>query len=413
VIRKILLVSCLLLFLPCIGFAIDVSLPYSYTFDTDAWVDEYGGASAVRNGATVTHISGSACWGGSGGCAKVTPPTSGDPDGTYGGIGAVNYSAQARIHIRWLMYVGSNFVNCMTSTQGGRGKFILMDQPSRTGMFKFNVGDNGGTKIMVFAVMDDGDVDWVTNTSAEFSDAAFQLSNGSEYNEQWICIEYWHDVNTDETGYYLWTQDGEFNGEQVTVDTDHSVSGTQFSFSYWNNYCSGGDSDSYLLFDNIAASTSYIGPPAGFLGGGDTTAPVLASATIASNGQTLTLVFTEAGSDVNQGSNYNDNEWDIDSTQKGNDIGVTYVSGNGSNTHVYTINQTIYVGDTLNIDFNGNSTADVLEDEAGNDLAAITSGSVTNNSTVNVPSNAILGVKISNLGITNNLIAWHRTDGLR
>jgi len=30
-----------------------------------------------------------------------------------------------------------------------------------------------------------------------------------------------------------------------------------------------------------------------------------------------------------------------------------------------------------------------------------------------VPANAIQGVSISNLGITNNLIAWHRTDGLR
>lgn len=109
---------------------------------------------------------------------------------------------------------------------------------------------------------------------------------------------------------------------------------------------------------------------------GDTTAPVLASATIEENGTTLTLVFTEAGSDVQQGSGYNDSDFDLDSAQQGDGKAVEYSSGNGTNTHIYTIEQVIYKDETINLDFNGDTNS--LEDDAGNDLAAIVSDSVTN-----------------------------------
>lgn len=242
------------------GVVSAVTLPYMQDFTNNLWVNEFKGAAAARNGATVTHIT-SGCY--SGGCAKVTPPTTGNPDGTYGGIGEVQYSGVARIHIRFLIKVGPTFPGCMTQTQGGRGKFILMDYPSRTGMFKFNTSSDGTGKYMAFAVMDDGDVDWYSASSADPSAASLKFRNGVRTGE-WICVEYWHDTNTDRTGLYLWTQDGVYNGVQFSVATNHSVSGAGFSFSYWNNYCSGGDSNSYLLFDNLAVSTSFIGPPEGF-----------------------------------------------------------------------------------------------------------------------------------------------------
>lgn len=154
----------------------------------------------------------------------------------------------------------------MTDTQGGRGKFILMDYPVRTGMFKFNTAFDWDNKLMVFAAMDDGSVDWTTNDSVEPADAAFQVASG-QHTDEWICLEYFHDINTGRTGYYLWTQDGSFSGEQVNVATSHTVAGEGFSFSYWNNYCDGADADSYLLFDELAVSESFKGPPAGFLDG--------------------------------------------------------------------------------------------------------------------------------------------------
>ena len=113
----------------------------------------------------------------------------------------------------------------------------------------------------------------------------------------------------------------------------------------------------------------------------DVVAPVLLSATIAADGKTLTLVFTEVGSDVQQGSGYADADWDIDTTASlygtQTDIALTYVSGNNSNTHIYTLATVVYEDDTVNIDFNGDAHSE--EDDEGNDLAAIVSTAVTNN----------------------------------
>lgn len=108
----------------------------------------------------------------------------------------------------------------------------------------------------------------------------------------------------------------------------------------------------------------------------DVTPPELSSAVIASNGTTLTLTFTES---VTQGIGYSDSDWDIDASVTGDNIAVTYSSGDGGTTHTYTIDNEIQVGDTVNIDFNGNANSE--EDNLGNDLIAIVSGSVTNNST--------------------------------
>ena len=111
----------------------------------------------------------------------------------------------------------------------------------------------------------------------------------------------------------------------------------------------------------------------------ETGAPTLTSATISSDGFTLTLAFSE---NVNQGSNYADNEWDLDCTINGNDIGLTYVSGDGSTSHIYKTSKIIYRSDwdTCNIDHNANDTADVMEDDSDNDLAGFEDTAVTNNS---------------------------------
>jgi len=106
-------------------------------------------------------------------------------------------------------------------------------------------------------------------------------------------------------------------------------------------------------------------------------APVLSSATISPDGETLTLVFDVA---VTQGAGYNDGDLNIDSTIAGNDIGVTYVSGNGTTTHVYTLAKPTIYGDTVDLDFNGDANS--LENGSGGDLAAIASGAVTEQSSL-------------------------------
>jgi len=154
------------------------------------------------------------------------------------------------------------------------------------------------------------------------------------------------------------------------------------------------------LIDDITSTTylraTGVDPPSWVEG---TNPPTLSSATIASNGTTLTLVFSE---NVSQGSGYSDSHIDIDSSSTGNDIGVTYVSGNGTTSHVYTIASTIQLEETVDIDFDG--TADSLENSEDTDLAAITSTSVTNNSTQaevipdpsgNISGGVVSGVKFN------------------
>jgi hypothetical protein len=115
--------------------------------------------------------------------------------------------------------------------------------------------------------------------------------------------------------------------------------------------------------------------------GTDSTPPTMSTAVISTNGVTLTLGYSES---VNQGAGYNDSDIDVDCATAGNNIAVTYSSGNGTATHVYTLASPVLSGDTCNIDFNGDANS--IEDGAGNDLAAIVSGAVTNSSTQAYPT---------------------------
>ena len=112
-------------------------------------------------------------------------------------------------------------------------------------------------------------------------------------------------------------------------------------------------------------------------GGADVTAPELVTATIDSAGTSLTMAFTEPV--TTDGAGYHDADLDLDCTSGGDDVALTYSSGTGTNTLVYTIASTILGEETCNLDFNGD--ADSIEDVANNDLAAIVSGTVYNNST--------------------------------
>lgn len=117
--------------------------------------------------------------------------------------------------------------------------------------------------------------------------------------------------------------------------------------------------------------------------GGGITAPNLSTATIASNGTTLTLAYDKA---VTQGSGYNDSDIDLDCTVNGDNVSVTYSSGNTTSSHVYTISETIYQSsdETCTLDFNGDTNS--LESGDGEDLAAISDRSMTNNSSQAAPT---------------------------
>jgi len=119
----------------------------------------------------------------------------------------------------------------------------------------------------------------------------------------------------------------------------------------------------------------YVADSAWVESGADVTAPTLSSATIASNGTTLTTVFSEACSTGAGGTG----GLNIDASTTGANIAATYASGSGTNTWTWTLASTIQSGETCDIDYT--QPGDGIEDASGNDLASITSAAVTNNST--------------------------------
>lgn len=102
--------------------------------------------------------------------------------------------------------------------------------------------------------------------------------------------------------------------------------------------------------------------------------PTLSSATI--DGTTLTLTFSEA---VTQGFGWLETLFNLDGATMGNDIAVTYSSGDGTSTHIFTSSTAAVESEVINLDFSGAS--DALEDSGGDDLQAITDFAVTNNTT--------------------------------
>lgn len=109
-----------------------------------------------------------------------------------------------------------------------------------------------------------------------------------------------------------------------------------------------------------------------FAAAGDVTAPTVSSVTVGSDGVTVTIVFSEA---VTRGAGWNNGDLDIDGATANNVF--TYVSGDGTSTWTGTLGTAAVNAETLNFDFNGDANS--IEDGAGNDLASVTNGSVTNN----------------------------------
>lgn len=116
----------------------------------------------------------------------------------------------------------------------------------------------------------------------------------------------------------------------------------------------------------------------GTFGGGsrETVAPTLQTATIGTNGVTWTFVFSEVVS-IGAGGSAG---WVVTMTTAGA-ITLTYASGTGSTTLIYTGSPTVYSGDTVSVGLNYTQPGNGIEDAVGNDLANISGKAVVNNST--------------------------------
>jgi hypothetical protein len=124
--------------------------------------------------------------------------------------------------------------------------------------------------------------------------------------------------------------------------------------------------------------------------GGDTTAPTLVSATIAANGTSLSLVFSESVT-VNTNTGFV-------LTATGSPT-LAYVSGTGTATLVYTISAAVQQSES-GITLAYTTGANYIEDAAGNDLGSFTGTAVVNHSTQNTPPTVELTVTKTGSGCT-------------
>jgi hypothetical protein len=106
-----------------------------------------------------------------------------------------------------------------------------------------------------------------------------------EHLRQWVCIEGVFDTTTHTVSYYVTTQDGRLNNRLIVETALHSVAP---ELDYWNrisligNYGGGviQTPGMYFMIDELAVSTSFIGPPAGFITGTAPTPPRLTAPAI-------------------------------------------------------------------------------------------------------------------------------------
>jgi hypothetical protein len=179
-------------------------------------------------------------------------------------------------------------------------------------------------------------------------------------------------VTPTEVGYL----DGVTSGIQAQINSMSSASGYVSPPTYSDETCTAGT----YSFDSeyfYACKTTDTWDRVAFISWSNPTPtpPTLISATIGTDGTTFTLVTSEA---ILIGSGGNDG-WDVDCATAGSDITATYSSGDTTDTLVYTLGTTVNSGDTCNVDYV--QPGDGWEDAQGDDLASITSGSVTNDST--------------------------------
>lgn len=122
---------------------------------------------------------------------------------------------------------------------------------------------------------------WIQDT-----DFLIDLNSTNNYTasdssgKTWLSVEYMINKSTNHTEMWVYDNAGLVQNIAVTrSDWDSgNFNGLQLG-GYWNAYVTA-NVDAYILIDNLEIRSSYIGPPAGFVGGGDTTPPTVTAFTI-------------------------------------------------------------------------------------------------------------------------------------
>lgn len=159
-------------------------------------------------------------------------------------------------------------------------------------------------------------------------------------------------------------------GDGTSVHTflanEAASAGETLTYDYTPGNAVDAASNALAAVDDGAATNGTTEPP------GDTDPPELESVSIGYDGETWTFRFSE---NVTGTAGFTGTGATTEA------ITLTYVSGQGTDTYVYTGSEAVAVDEAVNVDYSGTA----IKDAADNELAAISDRSVTNNTSGILP----------------------------
>jgi len=266
------LIVLILLFVPISANA-EINLSsyaFEENFDTDNYVSQI---VRLTGGATHTWLP---TGGWRGGAAKFTPPLS---DQSYSGVGGLyldRIQTSNQVNVRFLIYHGSTW-----QEYSRNNKVFILDGVN-----------NREQRSMIISRDTDDYVAWgaCSGTVCKY-EAGGLFPDGSETfglgdkplyrEEEWICVEVESNVASQYVRLYIHTQDGAFNasnGPYIEQTLDISSDPTWMRLDMIGAYMDAAikvDPNNYFKIDEVKLSTSYIGPPAGYLDDSPPKAPIL------------------------------------------------------------------------------------------------------------------------------------------
>lgn len=259
------------------------------TFDSAPSSEDNGGVYTCSTGTgtfyfsnlsgdVFDHVTGSECYGGTGGCAKFYRHiTAQSYSNSYRQMDWSAYPTGNQLNVRWLMKVedpnelGGKWLltgqDYTWDTYLGMGRGgAPFDEYDITMCYDWTVcmwhGAGEDASSHGYEICDMPGT-WGSSVQNCTETVTAQRFDFADYPGQWIAVEQEKNVSTGVMKVYIWTQNGDWDGLVFTLDTNKS---SGIRVAPIPGYMEGADSNNeWIMIDNVIVSDSYIGPPAGFV----------------------------------------------------------------------------------------------------------------------------------------------------
>ncbi|MGH8249498.1 MAG: hypothetical protein ACREVI_02175 [Steroidobacteraceae bacterium] len=236
----------------------------------------------ARNGSPSNmfdHVSGSECWGGSGGCARFYGSVSGG--GAYRGFTPGNFSGGGtRKNLRYLQKWNSAW----RGAENLKGNYLSMGGVFWTQEKAMNQALGIGFQLALshagtlYYAHGNGQPEGVCNAggySCCQHESNCSLGGGvanagpfyyGQYDNEWVAIEL-EMLSSGIFRIYVWTRDGRYHGLYMEGRSMNPGTPEIAGFSGMYFHDSGAASGSYIMVDEVVLSDRFVGPPPGFSDG--------------------------------------------------------------------------------------------------------------------------------------------------